>query len=93
MEYPLYLILSTLFIWLTRDNIDISTIGLFALTSIPWSIKFLWSPFLDKYNIVFFSKFFGHRKSWLLVIQFFLIPSLIFLGTLNPKEDLILLLQ
>ena len=88
---PLYLILSTLFIWLTRDNIDISTIGLFALTSIPWSIKFLWSPFLDKYNIVFFSKFFGHRKSWLLVIQFFLIPSLIFLGTLNPKEDLILI--
>ena len=51
---PLYLILSTLFIWLTRENIDISTIGLFALTSIPWSIKFLWSPFLDKYNIVFF---------------------------------------
>ena len=52
--YSFYLILSTLFIWLTRENIDISTIGLFALTSIPWSIKFIWSPFLDKYNIVFF---------------------------------------
>ena len=50
---PLYLILSTLFIWLTRESIDISTVGLFALTSIPWSIKFLWSPILDKYNIFF----------------------------------------
>ena len=51
---PLYLILSTLFIWLTRGKcIDISTVGLFALTSIPWSIKFLWSPILDKYNIFF----------------------------------------
>ena len=40
---PLYLILSTLFIWLTRENIDISTVGLFALTQIPWSLKFIWA--------------------------------------------------
>ena len=88
---PLYLILSTLFIWLTRENIDISTIGLFALTSIPWSIKFLWSPFLDKYNILFLSNFLGHRKSWLLLIQFFLIPSLLFLGNLDPNNDLLII--
>ena len=36
---PLYMILSTLFIWLTRENIDISTVGLFALTQIPWSLN------------------------------------------------------
>ena len=51
---PLYLILSTLFIWLTRENIDISTIGLFALTQIPWTIKFLWAPVVDNYNIPIF---------------------------------------
>jgi len=85
---PLYLILSTLFIWLTRENIDISTVGLFALTSIPWSIKFLWSPILDKYNVFFLKNYLGHRKSWLLLIQFFLIPSLLFLGNLDPNKDL-----
>ena len=37
---PLYLILSTLFIWLTRENIDISTIGLFALTQIHGLLNF-----------------------------------------------------
>ena len=37
---PLYMILSTLFIWLTRENIQITTVGLFALTQIPWSLKF-----------------------------------------------------
>ncbi len=88
---PLYLILSTLFIWLTRENIDISTIGLFALTSIPWSIKFIWSPFMDKYSIFFLRNYFGHRKSWLLFIQFFLLPSLIILGNLNPNNDLLLI--
>ena len=48
---PLYMILSTLFIWLTRENIDISTVGLFALTQIPWSLKFTWAPFIDSYKI------------------------------------------
>ena len=30
-----------------------------------------------------------HRKSWLLIIQFFLIPCLLYLGNLNPNEDLL----
>ena len=85
---PLYLILSTLFIWLTREGVDISTIGLFALTSIPWSIKFLWSPILDNYKSPLFYNLFGHRPSWLLLIQFLMIPSLILLGTFNPNNDI-----
>ena len=48
---PLYMVLSTLFIWLTRENIDIATVGLFALTQIPWSLKFLWAPIIDTYKI------------------------------------------
>ena len=43
---PLYIVLSTLFIWLTRINVDLSTIGLFALTQLPWTLKFLWAPLL-----------------------------------------------
>ena len=35
---PLYIVLSTLFIWLTRINVDLSTIGLFALTQLPWTL-------------------------------------------------------
>jgi len=85
---PLYLILSTLTIWLTRENVDISTIGLFALTQLPWTIKFLWAPFLDNYKITFLSAYVGHRKAWLLVIQIFLIFSVIGLGSNNPKDNL-----
>ena len=65
---PLYLILSTLFIWLTRENIDISTVGLFALTQLPWTLKFLWAPFVDRYAIPGF-KFFGKRRGWILFSQ------------------------
>ena len=85
---PLYLILSTLTIWLARENVDISTIGLFALTQFPWTIKFLWAPFLDNYKIGFLSNYIGHRKAWLVIIQFFLIISVIGLGSNNPKDNL-----
>ena len=87
---PLYMILSTLFIWLTRENIDISTIGLFALTQIPWSLKFTWAPFIDTYKIPILSDYLGQRKSWLLITQILLIFSLIFLGFSNPAENLFL---
>ncbi len=86
---PLYMILSTLFIWLTRENIDISTVGLFALTQIPWSLKFTWAPFIDSYKIPILSNYIGQRKSWLLITQILLIISLILLGLSNPAENLI----
>ena len=85
---PLYMILSTLFIWLTRENIDISTVGLFALTQIPWSLKFTWAPFIDNYKIPILSKYLGQRKSWLFITQILLIFSLILLGFSNPAENL-----
>ena len=85
---PLYLILSTLMIWLTRENIDLSTIGLFSLTQIPWSLKFLWAPIIDYYKIPFLHNYLGKRKSWLLITQFFLIISIILLGTNDPTSEL-----
>ncbi len=87
---PLYMVLSTLFIWLTRENIDISTVGLFALTQIPWSLKFLWAPIVDTYNIPILNNYLGQRKSWLLITQIFLIISLLLLGFSNPNENLLL---
>ena len=74
---PLYLILSTLFIWLTREDIDISTIGLFALTQIPWSIKFLWAPIIDSFRIPLLHRLLGQRKAWLFIIQINLILFII----------------
>ena len=85
---PLYMILSTLFIWLTRENIDIATVGLFSLTQIPWTLKFIWAPIIDTYKIPILNDLLGQRKSWLLLTQLFLIVSIILLGYSNPDKDL-----
>ena len=87
---PLYMVLSTLFIWLTRENIDISTVGLFALTQIPWTIKFLWAPIVDTFKLPYINNYLDQRKSWLLLTQLFLIISLISLGFSNPNQNLLI---
>ena len=62
---PLYLTSRTLQAWMTVAGVDLTTIGFFSLTSLPYSIKFLWSPLIDRFSFPFL----GRRKGWLLVSQ------------------------
>jgi PAT family beta-lactamase induction signal transducer AmpG len=77
---PLALILSTLKVFLVDANVDIKTIGLFSLISLPYSIKFFWSPILDSINLPFLTKNLGKRKSWIILNQLLLVASIIALG-------------
>ena len=84
---PLLLTLSTLSVWLFEVGVTKTTIGFFALVGLPYSIKFLWAPFMDNLKIPFFTNYLGRRRSWILLTQIFLILSLIFLGYSNPSVD------
>ena len=48
---PLLLTITLLQAWLTDEGISKSTIGLFALVGLPYSLKFLWAPLFDRYVI------------------------------------------
>ncbi|WP_413586135.1 AmpG family muropeptide MFS transporter [Bdellovibrio sp. HCB274] len=84
---PLALTGGTLKTWLSREQVDISTIGYFSWVGIAYSLKFLWSPLLDRYTL--FKA--GRRRSWMLVTQVLLMGSLLFIGTLNPLNSLSLM--
>ena len=84
---PLLLTLSTLSVWLVEIGITKTTIGFFALVGLPYSLKFLWAPFMDNLQIPFLTKYFGRRRGWILLTQMLLIMSLIFLGYSNPSID------
>ena len=55
---------------------------------IPNTIKFLWAPLIDNFKIPILYKIVGHRKSWLFVIQFFLIISIFLLGFSDPAQNI-----
>jgi len=83
---PLPLTTSTLSYWLSKAGVDKTTIGLFALVGIPYSLKFLWSPVLDHVRIPILGPRLGQRRSWALVAQLALVASIVALGVTDPAQ-------
>ena len=81
---PLLLTITLLQAWLTDVDVSKSTIGLFALIGLPYSLKFLWAPIFDRYVI----SSLGRRRGWLLFVQVLLILSIFLLGQSNPEINL-----
>ncbi len=84
---PLYLTGSLLQAWMTKEGVDLSTIGLFALVGLPYTLKFVWAPLLDRFTLPFL----GRRRGWLLTMQLVLAASIAWLGLNNPAENIWLL--
>ena len=78
---PLGLTGGTLQAWMKTENIDLGTIGLFSLVGLPYTLKFLWSPLMDRYV----PPLFGRRRGWMLLTQIGLIITIISLGFSDPK--------
>lgn len=81
---PLLLIGGTLKAWLRQEGVDLSTIGFFSLAGLPYTIKFLWAPLLDRYTPFLL----GRRRSWLLLTQVVLMGGFVVMAFSNPSESL-----
>ncbi len=77
---PLFLVSKTLQAWLTKAGVDLGVIGAFSLVSLPYSLKFLWAPLLDRYHLPYL----GRRRGWLLLWQGLLFLSILGLTFLQP---------
>ncbi|HEX3604114.1 MAG TPA: MFS transporter [Steroidobacteraceae bacterium] len=73
--------------WLASAGLNIKTIGIFSLVALPYNIKFLWAPFLDRY----LPPFLGRRRGWILVYQAGLTVCIGVMGLSSPTEELPLL--
>lgn len=81
---PLFLTSRTLQAWMTVEGVDLGAIGLFSLVGLPYSLKFLWSPFLDR----FVPPFLGRRRGWLVVTQLMLTVAIATMALQRPAEAL-----
>jgi PAT family beta-lactamase induction signal transducer AmpG len=78
---PLVMSGQTLSAWMATVGVDIKTIGLLTLVSLPYSLKFLWAPLLDRYTLPIF----GRRRGWMALTQFGLCCAIWFESSVNPK--------
>ncbi|MBT3535041.1 MAG: AmpG family muropeptide MFS transporter [Rhodospirillaceae bacterium] len=83
---PLLLTFSTLSIWLAEDGISKSTIGLFALVGMPYSLKFIWAPLIDRLHLPLLTRWLGRRRGWAVLTQLALMVGIVGLGTNDPAQ-------
>ncbi len=79
---PLALTSGTLQAWMAVDGVDIRTIGIFALVGLPYTVKFLWSPIMDR----FVPPLLGRRRGWIVITQIALLLGIAAMAFGSPKH-------
>ena len=77
---PLLLIGATLKAWLHDEGVDLTTIGLFAFVGLPYTLKFIWAPVMDR----FVPPFLDRRCSWMIIWQICLLFSIALMAWMHP---------
>lgn len=79
---PLSLTGNTLQAWMAVTGVDLRTIGIFALLGLPYTLKFFWSPLIDR----FAPPWLGRRRGWIIISQCFLIIGVFIMAFNSPQH-------
>src|SRR3546814_13940679 len=85
--FPFAMIAATLTTRLAEAGIEKSTVTAFALTFLAYNFKWLWAPLIDAIRLPLLGRI-GQRVSWLIFTALFVMASIIYLGSLDPKADI-----
>ncbi|MDR2158431.1 MAG: MFS transporter, partial [Holosporaceae bacterium] len=85
---PFLLRLTVLDLWLKECGVSNATIGLFTFLQWPFSLKFLWAPFIEETDFPILSKILGRRRGWAVASQILLFFGLIGMATANPHTGI-----
>jgi MFS transporter, PAT family, beta-lactamase induction signal transducer AmpG len=83
---PFPLVLTTLSARLREAGIDRTTIGYFSLVGLAYSLKYFWSPMVDRLRLPLLHRL-GRRRSWMLLGQIGIAAGLVALALHDPSAD------
>ena len=81
---PLSLTGQTLQAWLSVEGIALATIGIFTLVGLPYTLKFLWAPLMDRYV----PPWLGRRRGWMMATQLVLFTAIAAMAAKGPADPL-----
>ncbi|MBK9344977.1 MAG: MFS transporter [Burkholderiales bacterium] len=66
---------------LRQHGVDLAWIGLLKLLALPWLLKVLWAPWIDRIS----SSRLGHHRGWVLPLQSGVVGCLAVLALMDPQ--------
>ena len=85
---PLLMVFQKLSFWLKDVGIDKSTIGFMYWITLAYTLKWLWSPVVDRFKVPFLTNSLGQRRSWMIVAIAGTVIGLLVIGFSNPVAAL-----
>ncbi|GLI33936.1 AmpG family muropeptide MFS transporter [Desulforhabdus amnigena] len=79
---PLALTASTLQAWMATEKVDLALIGIFSLVGLPYTLKVLWAPVMDRFT----PPFLGRRRGWIVITQVLLALAILALSLASPAS-------
>jgi PAT family beta-lactamase induction signal transducer AmpG len=79
--FPNQLTESALQAWLKDAGLTNTTIGMMSYVALPYLLKPLWAPLIDRYPLPFL----GRRRGWMLLMQLALAGAVALLALQNPS--------
>ncbi|HLW73633.1 MAG TPA: MFS transporter [Gammaproteobacteria bacterium] len=83
---PFLMVLIILAARLKQSGIDRSTIGYFSWVGLAYSLKFFWSPFVDRLHLPLLERL-GRRRSWMLLSQCGVMAGLAMMAFADPAAS------
>ena len=81
---PLFMLYNLMSAWLKAEQVDLKSIGLFALVGFPYTWKFIWSPLMDRFHFPLL----GRRRGWMFITQLALLAVIGSMGFYSPATEL-----
>jgi MFS transporter, PAT family, beta-lactamase induction signal transducer AmpG len=81
---PLALTGATLAARLEQAGVSLTEIGLFGLVGVAYTLKFVWSPVVDRMPLPLLTRRFGRRRGWMLLAQAALIAGIAGMAPVDP---------
>lgn len=75
--FPFGIVVDALPVYFRLHGVSLTEIGLMSLLGLPWTLKFLWSPLVDR---------FGSRQAWILPCLIGIAAALFVLPHLDPTR-------
>ena len=83
--YPNQLTESALQAWLKESGVSNTTIGVMSYVALPYLLKFLWAPLIDRFPLPLL----GRRRGWMLATQLALGIAIALLALQDPRLALL----
>jgi len=84
---PFALTGGTLQAWMTVSAVNLRTMGIFSAIGLPYALKFLWSPLMDRFTVPWL----GRRRGWIICMQVLLLAAIVAMAFASPEHALGLL--